>query len=184
MSTTERITASSEQELAPIKMKLRTHRLITVVAITAIVIGLGSVAGGIAGAVYTYDQAATQQILTPDDAALPGVPVRGPISMWAQQDIITQHQLEGTGGLYYAEMPREVPVVDEAGEPVLDEAGEPVMGPNQARASWITATTLTTTLQLGIMAYALAAFAVVVGLVLALTGAALYRLRDAEVGVH
>lgn len=183
MSTLERTTSQTEH--APIDLKLRTHRIITIVAIAAMIIGLGSVLGGIGGAVYTYDQAAAQQITTPDDARFPEVPVRGPLSMWAQSDIITHHQLESTDGLYYAQMERMVPAVDEAtGEPVLDEAGEPVMVPNEARASWVTATALTTSLNLGLMAYALAAFAIVVGLTLTGTGYALYRLRDAEVAVH
>jgi hypothetical protein len=168
----------------PIAMRVRAHRLITVIALAAMVVGIGSVLGGLAGATYTWNQAAAQQITTPDDARFPEVPVRGPLSMWAQADIITHHQLDSTDGLYYAEMERQVPALDEAGEPVVDEAGEPVMVANEARASWVTATALTTSLQLGLMAYALAAFAIVVGLVLTGTGYALYRLRDAEVAVH
>jgi hypothetical protein len=61
--------------------------------------------------------------------------------MWAQADIITHHQLESTDGLYYAEMDRVVPQVDENGEAVLDENGEALMVPNEARASWLNATT-------------------------------------------
>jgi len=45
--------------------------------------------------------------------------------------------------------------VDENGEAVLDENDEQVMVPNEARASWINATALTTALGLGIIAYAL-----------------------------
>lgn len=79
-------------------------------------------------------------------------------------------------------MPREVPQVDEAGQPLLDEeAGEPVMGPNEARNSWITATTLTTSLGLGILAYGLSAFAIFVGLTLLAVGFARFRLRRATV---
>lgn len=156
---------------------LPTNKLFAVIAIVAMVMGLGSVLGGIAGATYTYQQAAVQEITTPDDAQIPGVAVRGPLSMWAQQDIITHHQLDRTGGLYYSQMERQVPVVDEAGQPVLDEAGEPVMGPNTARDSWVTATTLTTVLSVGIMAYALSAFAIVVGITLFGVGLALYKLR-------
>lgn len=80
-------------------------------------------------------------------------------------------------------MEREVPVVDEAGNPVLDEAGEPVMEPNQARASWLDATTLTTSLGLGIVAYGLSAFAIVVGLTLAALGLVVLRLRRATVAL-
>lgn len=49
--------------------------------------------------------------------------VRGPLSLCAQSDIVTTHQLEGTEGLRYAEMERMIPMVDEAtGEPVVDQA--------------------------------------------------------------
>jgi hypothetical protein len=74
-------------------------------------------------------------------------------------------------------MPREVPQVDEAGNPIVDEAGEPVMGPNITRESWNLATTLTTALSVGIMAYALAAFAIVVGTTLLLLGLIVLKLR-------
>lgn len=163
---------------APVaELSLRPNRLFTFVAILALVIGVGSVFGGLAGATYTYNQAAAENIATPEDAIFPEVPVRGPLSLYAQADIITKHQLERTGGLRYAEMEREVPMVDEAGEPILDEAGEPVMGPNEARTSWVDATALTTSLNLGLMAYALSAFAIVVGLVLAALGLIVLELR-------
>ena len=155
-------------------------RLFTIIALIAMVVGAGSLLGGIAGAIYTYDQAAVQDITTPDDAVFPEVPVRGPISMWAQSDIITTHQLDRTGGLYYSQMDREAPVLDEAGEPVIGEDGEPVMGPNTERLSWIDATALTTVLGMGILAYALAAFAIAVGATLIALGLAVYKLRNSQ----
>ena len=54
------------------------------------------------------------------------------------------------------------------------------MGPNDARASWLSATTLTTALSVGVMAYALAAFAFVVGLVLVVSGVVFLALRTPE----
>ena len=155
----------------------RRLRTLTLAALLAVVVGAGSLLGGLAGAVYTYQQATVQDITTPDDAALAEVPVRGPLSMWAQSDIITSHQLDRTEGLYYSQMERMVPQVDEAGEPVVDEAGEPVMVANEARASWMDATTLTTSLGLGILAYAVSALAVVIGATLALLGIAALRVR-------
>ena len=94
--------------------------------IIALVVGFGAIAGGIFGAWYTWDQAVAQDVTTPDDAAIPEATVRGPFTMWAQSDIITHHQLDSTEGLYYSQMDREVPAVDENGEAVLDENGEPV----------------------------------------------------------
>jgi hypothetical protein len=145
--------------------------------ILALAVGFGSMAGGIFGAWYTWDQAVAQDVVTPDDAAIAETPVRGPFTMWAQSDIITHHQLESTEGLYYSQMSRTVPQVDESGAAVLDENGEQVMVPNEARASWFNATTLTTALGLGIVAYALSAFAMVVGLTLMFTGYVFFHIR-------
>ena len=159
---------------------LPTHErswLLLVAGILAIVVGLGSMAGGTFGAWYTWDHAVAQDVVTPDDAAIPETAVRGPFTMWAQADIITHHQLENTDGLYYAQMDRMVPAVDEDGNAILDENGEAVMVPNELRASWLNATTLTTTLGLGIVSYALAAFAIVTGLTLAVVGLVLLRIR-------
>lgn len=156
---------------------LASRKLIAIVALLAMVVGAGSMLGGLAGATFTYQQAAVENIVTPDDAIFPEVPVRGPLSMYAQSDIITEHQLDRTDGLRYAEMDRMVPATDEAGEPIIGEDGEPVMTENQTRLSWIDATSLTTVLNMGIMAYALAAFAFVVGLTLAMVGVVLWQLR-------
>ena len=155
----------------------RTSRLLAIAGVLALVVGLGSLSGGIFGAWYTYDQAVAQNVVTPDDAAIPETPVRGPFTMWAQSDIITHHQLESTGGLYYSGMDRVVPQLDEAGEPVLDETGEVVMVPNQARASWINATVLTTALGLGIVSYALSTFAIALGVTLVVAGYAFLHIR-------
>jgi predicted cobalt transporter CbtA len=67
-------------------------------------------------------------------------------------------------------MPTQVAKVDASGSAVLDKDGKPVMIANAARNIWVTATTLTTALNLGIMAYALSGFAVLFGLVLIWAG--------------
>jgi len=166
-----------------LRVSLGRTRLYAAVAIFAMVVGGFSALGGILGAIYTYNQAAVQNITTPEDAPIANAPVRGPLTMWSQSDIITQHQLDSTDGQYYAEMDRQVPAVDENGQPVLDDNGEPVMVANAARASWITATTLTTALGLGVLSYAVSAFAIVVGLTLLLLGWTVLRLRNAPVSV-
>lgn len=177
-------TGSPTEVVAPELRLSLSRRLFTAIAVFAMVVGAVSVLGGLAGATYTYQQAAAQDVTTPEDAVLPEVPVRGPLSMWAQSEIITTHQLDRTDGRYFAQMERMVPQLDEAGEPVLDEAGEPVMVPNEARASWLDATTLTTSLGLGILAYAFSAFAVAAGLVMLALGAVVLHLRKAQVVVH
>ena len=133
------------------------RRLMAVVGILTFVVGIGSFAGGVFGAVYTWNQAAQENITTPDDAVFPEVPVRGPMSLYAQANIIEHHQLESTDGLRYAEMPRQVPQLDDAGNQAIGHDGQPVMVANAARSSWITATTLTTALNLGLLAYGLSA---------------------------
>lgn len=155
--------------------------VLLVAGILAMAVGIGAMAGGVFGAWFTWDQAVAQDVVTPDDAVIPETPVRGPFTMWAQADIITHHQLEGTDGLYYAQMDRMVPAVDENGEAVLDENGEAVMVPNEARASWLNATTLTTALSLGIVSYALAAFAFVTGLTLVAVGFVFLHIRKKAV---
>jgi hypothetical protein len=183
MATT---TVRSEEALATapaLRMSFAGTRLVLAIAVFAMTVGAFSALGGIGGAVYTYQQAAVQDITTPDDAVFAEVPVRGPLSMWAQADIITHHQLDRTEGLYYAQMERMVPQVDEAGEPVIGEDGEPVMVPNAARASWLDATTLTTSLSLGMISFAFSAFAIVVGLTFLGIGVVLLKLRKAAVEV-
>lgn len=175
-TVTERVT-TTPTDVSPLKKS----GLLLTAAIVALVVGFGAVAGGAFGAWYTWDQAVAQGVVTPDDAVIPGADVRGPLTMWAQADIITKHQLERTGGLYYSQMPREVPAVDEAGQPILDENGEQVMVPNEARASWIDATALTTALSLGIISYALSAMAIAVGAALILTGFVFLRIRNKAV---
>ncbi|HSJ35460.1 MAG TPA: hypothetical protein VLB85_10445 [Acidimicrobiia bacterium] len=174
--------AITQERVTPVEAVSHKKSWVLLAAgIMALVVGVGAVAGGIFGAWYTWDQAVTQDITTPDDAAIPEAAVRGPFTMWAQSDIITHHQLDRTDGLYYSQMPREVPAVDEAGEPVLNEAGEQLMVPNDARASWFDATTLTTALSLGILSYALSAMAIAVGLTLAVTGFVFLHIRKRAV---
>ncbi len=167
-----------------VELRLRANALVTVVAIFAMVVGIFSILGGVGGAVYTYQQAAVENITTPADAAIAEAPVRGPFTMWAQSDIITQHQLNRTEGMRYAEMPRMIPMLDEAGEPMMNEAGEPMMMENAARLSWIDATSLTTVLGVGILAYAFSAFALVMGLTMLGIGLVLYRFRRTTVSLH
>ncbi len=151
--------------------------LLLVAGILALAVGFGSMIGGAFGVWFTWNQAVVQDVTTPDDAVIANTPVRGPLTMWAQADIITFHQLDRTEGLYYSQMPRTVPQLDEAGQPVIGEDGEPVMVANAARASWFDATTLTTALSLGIISYALAAIAMAVGLVLVFAGLVFLHIR-------
>jgi hypothetical protein len=166
----------TEEEVGARTGAASRNRMFAVVAILAITVGLGSVLGGLGGMVYTWQSAAVENIITPGDAAIAEAPVRGPLTMWAQADIITQHQLNRTEGLRYAQMPQRVPLLDDAGTPVIGEDGEAVLVPNADRASWINATALTTVLNMGLMAYVLSLFAIVMGATVASLGWVVLRL--------
>jgi hypothetical protein len=86
------------------------------------------------------------------------------------------HALESSGGLTYAEMGRFV-AEDDPDNPagtndeeaaLVDEEGNPV--PNARRNTWVTATALSTALNVSYMAEQLALFGIVVGIALILAG--------------
>lgn len=131
---------------------------------SAIIAGFVLVGSGVWGIAFTYTNVARENITTPDDASIPGVSVRGPFTLKAQADIIRVHTLRMTEGKTFAEMPRQIPKLDENGKPILGEDGKAVMMANTARDIWITATTLITALNLGIFAYVFASFTLLFGI--------------------
>lgn len=146
-------------------------------AVVMVVIGIGLMTGGFAGFCFTYISVAQERIVTPDDAVIPNTPVRGPLTLLAQANIIREHMLKQAKGLTYSEMPREIPKLDADGKPVVDDNGKAVMTPNTARTTWVTATTLMSALHLGVLSYAFAAFVVFMGFVFALMGIMLFSFR-------
>lgn len=174
------MTAITTEKVTPEVTAVKKSWVLLTAGILALTVGFGAVAGGVFGAWFTWDQAVVQDVTTPSDAAIPDAAVRGPFTMWAQADIINHHQLDRTDGLYYSQMDRQVPLLDETGEPVLED-GEQVMVPNEERLSWINATALTTALSLGILSYALSAMAVAVGLTLMATGFVFLYIRKRAV---
>ena len=150
--------------------------LLRVSSALAAIAGLVLVAGGIWGICFTYGNIARENIVTPDDARIPHRQVRGPLTLKAQADVIRHHVLEMTGGKTYAEMPRQVPQIDESGKQVLDSEGKPVMVANTARDIWITATALTTALNLGIVTYVFSALTFFFGLISLWTAVVFYAL--------
>ena len=161
-----------ENTTQPIRKLLATSSFLAIVA------GVAFIGAGVWGITFTYTNVARENITTPDDASIPGVPVAGPFTLKAQADIIRVHTLRATEGKTFAEMPRQVPKTDESGNPVLDENGKPVMVANTARDIWITATTLTTALNLGIVTYAFSGLILVFGLVSIWTGITFYALSQ------
>ena len=152
-------------------------KILMVSSVLAIVAGFIMVAGGIWGIVFTYQNVAREQITTPADASIPNAPVRGPLTLASQADIIRDHVLETTDGKTYSQMPQKVQKIDASGQPVLDAQGQPVMVSNDARTIWITATALTTALNLGIVTYVFSALIILLGLISIWTGITFRAVR-------
>ncbi len=145
-------------------------KLLNFSSVLAIVAGIIMVLGGIWGAYFTYQNVAREKIITPADASIPNTPVAGPFTLKAQVDVIRTHVLKITGGKTYSEMPREIAKVDESGNPIMGEDGKPVMVSNTARDLWVTATTLTTALNLAIVTYVFSGLVILFGLISIWTG--------------
>ena len=121
-------------------------------SITAIVVGVLMVIAGIVTWVVVTNTLADQKIVVSDDArCLAGDDVNGPFSAYCQADIIDQHTLDATGGLTYAELGQEDPL----------------------RETAMTSAFLQSSLFTSVVAFGVAAMAVVVGAVLTLIGFAL-----------
>ncbi|HVR34199.1 MAG TPA: aromatic ring-opening dioxygenase LigA [Acidimicrobiia bacterium] len=78
-------------------------------SVASILLGIVLIVGGAATWLMVSTTLADQQIVTSDDACLPGRSVAGPFTAYCQADIIEKHTLETTEGLYYAELDREDP---------------------------------------------------------------------------
>ncbi len=136
----------------------------------AIVAGLLLVIGGVWGISFTYKNVAQENIVTGEDASIPNTKVLGPLTLKSQADIIREHTLKITEGKTYAQMPRFIEKKDDKGNVVLDKEGKAVLIENTARNIWITATSLTTAINLAIMSYAFSALIILFGLVSLFTG--------------
>lgn len=153
------------------------RKLLAVSSALAIVAGILMVIGGLWGSTFTYKNITREKIVTSADARIPEKPVRGLFTLKAQADIIREHTLKLTQGKTFAEMPRQIPKLDENGKQVLGTDGTPVMTDNTARDIWITATTLTTALNLGIMTYVFSGLILLFGCISVWTGIVFYALR-------
>ena len=122
-----------------------------------VMIVAGAVTWGVIGA-----QLASENITVPEDSQFmggyfQGKQVSGPLSAYAQAEIIEQHSLEMSGGKTYAELDREDPV----------------------RETMMTASFLRASLFTSIVSYGIAAFVMGTGLMFGLIGLALTRFRPA-----
>jgi hypothetical protein len=135
----------------------RSVRLIRLLGIAVIVAGLILAASGVLTWFVVQDQLADEQITVSDDAdRFAGEPVDGPLTAYAEADAIEGHALEASGGLTYAELPRD------------DPTRETVMTASFLRASLFTS----------VVSFGVAAMAMGLGVVLVLIGVALLMVAS------
>ena len=75
----------------------------------SIVIGALFIVAAAGTALMVRSELAEQEIVTPDDACLPGREVKGPFTAYCQAEVIDKHARESTDGLTYAELDRDDP---------------------------------------------------------------------------
>ncbi len=150
-----------------------------------IAFGVVAIVMGVNGRTTVRDSVKAEQIYfgAADDPA-----VAKYAAQWADEQVLTgdqarafaqvmhEHALEGSDGLTYAQMGRFLSADDpenaagtsDAAAALKDEQGNPVS--NAARNTWVTATALSTALNVSYMAEQTALFGIVVGVALLLAG--------------
>ena len=156
-----------------------------IAGLVLIAFGVAAIYMGVDGRATVRDSIKQEQIVfgAADDPA-----VAKYASKWADEQVTTgtqarafaqvirEHALEGSDGLTYAQMGRFVSADDpespagtsDEAAALKDEQGNPVA--NSARNTWITATGLSTALNMSYMAEQMALFGTVVGVALLLSG--------------
>ena len=162
-----------------------------IAGLTLVVFGAAAIYMGIDGRSTVRDSLKQEQIVfgAADDPA-----VAEHASQWAEQqvtngaqarafaEVIHAHALESSGGLTYAQMGRFISADDpenpagtsDEAAALKNEQGSPVS--NRARDTWVTATALSTALNVSYMAEQMALFGIVVGIALLLSGIGLIIL--------
>ncbi|MGY2701983.1 MULTISPECIES: hypothetical protein [unclassified Nocardioides] len=134
------------------------NRGIRVVGIIIAVLGVVFLVAGVVTYATVSSTLADQHITVSDDAAhFAGKDVKGPFTAYAQADIINKHALEIGGGKTYAELPQDDP----------------------NRDTVMTASFLQASLFTSVVAFGVAAFVSVMGVVLMLLGWVLVRIGRA-----
>ena len=162
-----------------------------------VIFGAAAISMGIDGRATVRDSLKQEQIVfgAADDPAVAkfasqwaGEPLRTGTQARAFAQIIRGHALEGSDGLTYSQMGRFVSADDpenpagtsDEAAALKDEKGNPV--PNAARNTWVTATALSTALNMSYMAEQTALFGIVVGVALLLSGIGFVILALAALG--
>lgn len=130
-----------------------------VVGLVVVVVGVVFAVAGVVTWFIVSDQLSAEQITVSEDADfLAGQSVTGPFTAYAQAQVINKHALEATGGKTYAQLEQDDP----------------------ARTTAMQASFLRASLFTSVVAFGVAALAVVLGIVLVLIG---WSLRSLAVGV-
>ncbi|MFZ0015601.1 MAG: aromatic ring-opening dioxygenase LigA [Acidimicrobiia bacterium] len=117
--------------------------------ISSIVLGVILIVAGVGTWILVSSELADQNIVVADDAScLAGDEVNGPFSAYCEAEIIEEHALDATGGLTYAELGRDDPL----------------------RAVAQSAAFLRSSLFTSVVAFGVAAMAVLMGIVFVLIG--------------
>jgi hypothetical protein len=156
-----------------------------IAGVVLVIFGVAAIYMGVDGRSTVRDSIEQEQIVfgSADDPA-----VAEHASQWAEEpvetgtqarafaEIMREHALEGSGGLTYSQMGRFLSADDpdnpagtsDEAAALKDEQGNPA--PNRARETWVTATALSTALNMSYMAEQLSLFGIVVGVALLLSG--------------
>ncbi|MEI2784309.1 MAG: hypothetical protein V9E82_01200 [Candidatus Nanopelagicales bacterium] len=133
----------------------RSDGAVKVVGILVLIAGIIMIIGGGLTWATVSSQLRAENIVVAEDASMyAGKQVAGPLTAYAQAEIINKHALEATGGKTYAELDREDPL----------------------RQTAMTASFLRASLFTSVVAYGVAAMAIGLGIVNILLGWALSRL--------
>ena len=168
-----------------------------VAGLVLVMFGAAAIYMGVDGRATVRDSLKQEQITfgAADDPAIAKFasewaeePVQTGAQARAFAQVIHEHASEGSGGLTYSQMGRFI-AADDPENPagtsdetaaLKDEEGNPVS--NSARNTWVTATALSTALNMSYMAEQMALFGIVVGVALLLSGIGFVILALAALG--
>jgi hypothetical protein len=85
-----------------------------IASIASVVLGILFIVAALGTALMVRSELDEQNIVTPEDACLPEREVKGPFTAYCQAEVIEEHAREATGGLTYAELPRDDPLRETA----------------------------------------------------------------------
>jgi hypothetical protein len=134
---------------------VRPARGVRGIGLVSIIAGIVLVLAGVGTWIVVANELSSEEITVSDDASfLAGRHVNGPLTAYAQADVIDQHALEASGGQTYAQLDQDDPTRDT------------VMNASFLRASLYTS----------VVAFGVSALVVGLGILFVLVGAALRRL--------